>query len=47
MKKIIAILSAMLVSFSLLAQKTGPFGEIDDEDENENLTLQLSTGFYF
>ena len=33
------------ISFKL--QKTGEFGEIDDEDENKNLTLQLSTGLYF
>lgn len=33
------------ISFKL--QKTGEFGEIQDEDENKNLTLQLSTGLYF
>jgi len=33
------------VSFKV--QKTGNFGEIDDEDDNQNLTLQLSTGLYF
>jgi hypothetical protein len=33
------------ISFKL--QKTGEFGEIADEDENKNLTLQLSTGLYF
>ena len=33
------------ISFKL--QKTGEFGEINDEDENKNLTLQLSTGLYF
>ena len=33
------------ISFKL--QKTGEFGEINDEDENKNLTLQLSTGVYF
>ena len=33
------------ISFKL--QKTGEFGEINDDDENKNLTLQLSTGVYF
>ena len=33
------------ISFKL--QKTGEFGEINNEDENKNLTLQLSTGLYF
>lgn len=28
-------------------QKTGNFGEINDDDDNQNLTLQLSTGLYF
>ena len=34
-------------SISFKLQKTGEFGEIADEDENKNLTLQLSTGLYF
>jgi len=33
------------VSFKL--QKTGEFGEMNNDDENKNLTLQLSTGLYF
>jgi len=33
------------ISFKL--QKTGEFGEIADEDENKNLTLQFSAGVYF
>ena len=33
------------ISFKL--QQGGELGEIDDEDENKNLTLQLSTGLYF
>jgi len=33
------------VSFKL--QKTGNFGEINDDNDNQNLTLQLSTGVYF
>ena len=34
-------------NISFKVQKTGNFGEIDDEDDNQNLTLQLSTGLYF
>jgi hypothetical protein len=33
------------ISFKL--QKTGNFGEIENKDDNQNLTLQLSTGLYF
>ena len=33
------------ISFKL--QQGGELGEINDEDENKNLTLQLSTGLYF
>jgi hypothetical protein len=33
------------ISFKL--QKGGEFGEIADEDENKNLTLQFSAGVYF
>ena len=33
------------ISFKL--QKTGNFGEINNDDDNQNLTLQLSTGLYF
>ena len=33
------------VSFKL--QQGGEFGEINNEDENKNLTLQLSAGVYF
>ena len=33
------------ISFKI--QKTSNFGEINDDDDNQNLTLQLSTGISF
>lgn len=33
------------IAFKL--NKTGNFGELNNEDDNQNLTLQLSTGIYF
>ena len=34
-------------NISVKVQKTGNFGEINDDNDNQNLTLQLSTGLYF